>query len=255
MNRPRAFTLIEVMLSLVILVILASSIGWAVREMRDKTMVLRRASEDLTISTSLFDLLDASITNSVALNPVDGSAGIRGTPESIDIVSRGVLADLDAEASSLAGLTRLRINFDPQSPELTVGRASASSAASMQPVSERIEFMRFRYHDGQQWSDSFDSRDQGRLPLAVEVSVWFVTALDERAEPADPDQPSTIPEDAPEADPFEFDGMGAPVRSDIEQSSETPQRRPDRYRIFSVLDAPQFEEAPADFDFPTGGAQ
>jgi hypothetical protein len=217
-------------------------------------MVLRRASDDLTVSTSLFDLLDASITSSVSLNPVDGSAGIRGTSESIDIVSRGVLADLDADASSLAGLTRLRIDFDAEDPTLSIGRAAASSAVTMQPVSERIEFIRFRYHDGQQWSDSFDSSTQGRLPLAVEVSLWFVTALDERAEPAESDQSPAFAADTEEPDPFEFDGMGAPVRRDIEQPEQSPQQRPDRYRIFSVLDAPPIDEAPADVDFPNGGA-
>jgi len=255
MNRLRAFTLMEVMLSLVILLILASSIGWAVREMRDKTMVLRRASDDLTLSTSLFELLDAAMTSSVALNPVNGTAGIRGTPDTIEIVSRGVLADLDADASSLAGLTRLRINFDPQVPVLAVGRAAASSAAAMQPVSQRVEFIRFRYHDGQQWSDSFDSRDQGRLPVAVEVSLWFASALDERAEPSDAEPTSRFAADAQETDPFEFDGMGAPIRSDIEQSVPNPQRRPDRYRIFSVLDAPLLDEGPADIEFPIGGVQ
>ena len=242
MTRRPAFTLVEVLLSLVILIILASSLGWAVREMREKTMVLRRASDDLTVCTAIFDLLDSSITSSVALDPISGSAGIRGTAESIDIVSRGVLADLEADSASLAGLTRLRIDFDAQSLITSLGRSGAAGAPNMQPVSRRIERMRFRYHDGQEWADSFDSGARGRLPVAVEVSVWLTTALQERATPPDTNATFGTPEPGKGQAPFEFDGMGAPVRGDIEVESDVSQRRPDRFRIFSVLDAPPLEQ-------------
>lgn len=252
MIRRPAFTLVEVLLSLVILVVLASSLGWAVREMREKTMVLRRASDDLTVCTAIFDLLDASITSSVALDPMSGRAGVRGTAESIDIVARGVLADLDADSSSLAGLTRLRLSFDPQSLAMSVGRSAAADSPDMQTVSQRIERVRFRYHDGQEWTDSFDSGARGRLPVAVEVSVWLTTALQERATP--PVDSSALGERTPDEEeaPFEFDGMGAPVRGDIEGESELPQRRPDRFRIFSVLDAPPLDQQ-TDAMSPAGG--
>lgn len=243
MIRRRAFTLVEVLLSLVILFILASSLGWAVREMREKTMVLRRASDDLTVCTAIFDLLDASITSSVALDPISGRAGVRGTAESIDIVSRGVLADLEADSSSLAGLTRLRLDFDPQSLVMSLGRSGAASSPNMQPVSRRIERVRFRYHDGQEWTDSFDSGSQGRLPVAVEVSVWLTTALQERATLPDSSNPAfAMQEPDAENAPFEFDGMGAPVRGDLQAESDLPERRPDRFRIFSVLDAPPLDQ-------------
>lgn len=242
MIRRPAFTLVEVLLSLVILVILASSLGWAVREMREKTMVLRRASDDLTVCTTLFELLDGAITNSVALDPGSGRAGFRGTADSIDIVSRGVLADLDADPAALAGLIRLRIEFDPQALALRVGRSGASASTQMQPVSRRVERWRFRYHDGQQWTDSFDSRAQGGLPVAVEVSVWFATALNERATLPESNLRSGFASDAGVDDAFEFDGMGAPTRSDVEAVNPMPERRPDRFRIFSVLDAFPEEE-------------
>lgn len=236
---PVGFTLVEVMLSLVILAVLASSIGWAVREMREKAFVLRRGSDDLTVATSLFELIDASMTSSVALDPTNGSAGIRGTAESIEIVSRGVLADLEGDAAVLSGLTRLRVVFDPVGLELRIGRSDASSPVEMQPVSRRIEQMRFRYHDGQEWSDSFDSRGAGALPVAVEVSIWFATALDERAQLPE-EEPAFGTDEAGQApDPMEFEGMGAPLRSDIEEDRALIERRPDRFRIFRVLDGPR----------------
>lgn len=233
----RGFTLVEVLLSLVILIILASSIGWAVREMREKTMILRRVSDDLAVCTTIYELLDGAITNGLALAPGTGGAGIRGTADSIDIVSRGVLADLEADQGALAGLTRLRVEFDPRSPVLRVGRAGASGTPLMQPVSRRIERVRFRYHNGQEWSETFDSAAQGGLPVAIEVSIWIAVALQERADPPESDAIADTGASG-EIDPFEFDGMGAPIRGDLDEQRDVPERRPDRYRIFTVLDGP-----------------
>ena len=252
-QQGRAFTLVEVMLSMVIMLVLAGSIGWAVREMREKTFVLRRASDDLTVGTSVFELIDASMTSSVALDPTSGSAGIRGTGESIEIVSRGVLADLEGDTGALSGLTRLRVEFEPDALELRIGRSDASTAATLQPISQRIEQMRFRYHDGQQWTDSFDSRSAGTLPVAIEVSVWFVTALDERALPPESDTGLAPGGTASGSDPLDFEGMGAPVRSDFDEEPPLIERRPDRFRIFSVLDGPRVDQtAPPAIPVPGG---
>ncbi|MFG0291543.1 MAG: prepilin-type N-terminal cleavage/methylation domain-containing protein [Phycisphaerales bacterium JB050] len=238
MNRRHAFTLVEVILSLAILVVLASSIGWAVREMREKTMVLRRASDDLTLCTTVFDLLDSAVTNGLALDPTRGGAGIRGESDSIEIVSRGVLADLEGDISAFAGLTRLRIEFDPQALQLSIGRSAASESASLQPITRRIEHMRFRYHDGQQWVDSFDSRSNGGLPVAIEAAVWFTTPLEPFASLPESEIPFGLEDESVPAGAFEFDGMGAPMRSDFETEQALPERRPDRFRIFAVLDGP-----------------
>lgn len=40
-------------------------------------------------------------------------------------------------------------------------------------IAEAVGLVRFRYHDGTAWVDSFDSWERGRLPAAIEVSVWF----------------------------------------------------------------------------------
>ncbi len=245
MIHRRGFTLVEVLLSLVILIILASSIGWAVREMREKTMILRRVSDDLAVCTSIYELLDAAITNGLALDPGSGGAGIRGNSESIDIVSRGVLADLEADQGALAGLTRLRVEFDPRSPVLRVGRSGGTGTPSMQPVSRRIEHIRFRYHNGQEWGESFDSAAQGGLPVAIEVSIWIAGALQERADPPEPDAFADTGASG-ESDPFEFDGMGAPIRGDLDEQPDVPERRPDRFRIFTVLDGPVVDAARAE---------
>ncbi len=254
MIRRPAFTLIEVILSLAILVILASSIGWAVREMREKTMVLRRASDDLTLCTAVFDLLDSAITNGLALDPTRAGAGIRGDTDSIEIVSRSVLADLDGDIAAFAGLTRLRLEFDPQAPQLSIGRSAASQGASPQPITRRIEHLRFRYHDGQQWVDSFDSSASGALPVAIEIAVWFATPLSAFATPPESEIPFGLEDESTPGDPFEFDGMGAPMRNDLEAEQPTlPERRPDRFRIFAVLDGPTISEAMQSTELPIGG--
>lgn len=230
------FTLVEIIVSIVVLLVLAGSMGAAVMDMRKSAMVMRRASEDLAVGTDLFDQLDAAIMNSVALDPSTGGVGLAGGSSWIEIVSRGVLADLEGEQSTLAGLARTRVEFVPQVPELRIGRGGAGARPSMQTMSRRVDWVRFRYFDGTEWADEFDSSRSGRLPSAVEVAVWFVPALDGIASPrldlledAD-DQPAFAPSD--------FEGFGAPLRSEIEDTDPAvPGRAPSRYRVFGVLDS------------------
>jgi hypothetical protein len=41
----------------------------------------------------------------------------------------------------------------------------------MLPLSNRVAAVEFRYHDGSQWLESWDSAAQAALPLAIEVAV------------------------------------------------------------------------------------
>jgi prepilin-type N-terminal cleavage/methylation domain-containing protein len=241
-RKARAFTLIEVMVSMVILLILAGSIGWTVIEMREKAAVMRRASDDLSIATTMFEILDGALMNCVALDPTSGGAGVRGNSESLEVVSRGIVADLTGEGGALSGVIRTRFEFVPAIPELRIARSGASGGGSLEPVSRRVERVRFRFHDGSGWQDSFDSREAGGLPVAVEVAIWFATALEATARPS----VAGAGMDADEGfDPRDFEGFGAPMRGEFDDLADGPTRAPDRYRVFAVLDGPVDEDLQA----------
>src|SRR5699024_8856954 len=49
----------------------------------------------------------------------------------------------------------------------------ASGSGDSEVVSGRFSGCEFRYFDGREWVEQFDSQSAGRLPAAVEVSLWF----------------------------------------------------------------------------------
>ncbi len=61
----------------------------------------------------------------------------------------------------------------------------ASVAASAQMLAPEVTAAAFRYFDGSQWLESWDSSSQGALPLAVEVTLWLAPAAGE-----EPQQPA-----------------------------------------------------------------
>lgn len=50
---------------------------------------------------------------------------------------------------------------------------SAATGANDVLVAPEVTQLVFRYYDGSQLTDTWDMREQGKLPLAIEVSVWF----------------------------------------------------------------------------------
>jgi hypothetical protein len=103
--------------------------------------------------------------------------------------------------------------------------------------------VRFRYHDGDGWSDSFDSLAHNHLPVAVEVAVWYHPWPGDRQTPVSGDALGA------ESDRLTFDTTGgfddaAFARSSDMDSFDEP--RPDRFRIITIPDAS------ADDPFATG---
>lgn len=74
-----------------------------------------------------------------------------------------------------------------------IGRAGA---ATMLPGP--VGAVAFRYFDGESWWDSFDSIERGRLPMLVEVSVWFGGVAS--AEGAEGEDAAAIAVELPPAD-------------------------------------------------------
>ena len=94
--------------------------------------------------------------------------------------------------------------------------------------------MRFRYYDGTRWLESFDSLQEGRLPIAVEVMVWF------RPWPGDLQAEDREMPDTETAERRTFDSSGGfdelafARASDLDQFDEPA---PDRFRVITIPDA------------------
>ncbi|HSG71088.1 MAG TPA: type II secretion system protein GspJ [Planctomycetaceae bacterium] len=78
----------------------------------------------------------------------------------------------DAETSSATGLARM----DGDALELMfsaneMGFEDASSSGQTQVLAPEVTSLSFRYFDGFEWTDSWDSRAMERLPNAVEVTL------------------------------------------------------------------------------------
>ena len=74
-------------------------------------------------------------------------------------------------------------------------------------VATGVAALRFRFFDGEGWSDSFDSSKSGTLPVAIEVGVWSASG-------------------------------GAASTGEVGKDIGAVMRAPDRWRLITVPDGP-----------------
>jgi hypothetical protein len=118
--------------------------------------------------------------------------------------------------------------------------AAPAAFAVTAPLGGSIAKVRFRYHDGEAWRDDFDSLALNRLPVAVEVAVWFELP-DELRESAQP----------PADEQASLDGAIAP-RADFGAPDEESLPPPDRVRVIAIPGSaePDSDEPSAAGDAP-----
>ncbi|GAG36429.1 unnamed protein product, partial [marine sediment metagenome] len=80
---------------------------------------------------------------------------------SLENLSYGSFSD----PSKLSGMSGLD-NFNEMEDSEEVIRRSFHLA--------QVEWAKFRYFDGNQWTSAWDSRVQGELPVAIEMSLWLL---------------------------------------------------------------------------------
>jgi prepilin-type N-terminal cleavage/methylation domain-containing protein len=192
--RRRGFTLVEVIVSIVLLSLLTAGVATLISDLR----LRRDAILDLGAANRAADALIAAIESDLPTTFVatrDGQPGISGNATSLTIRSSVTPLSLDADATPTGEHTRSRFAFERASGVLKAARGPASQEPSPTDMTDRLADLRFRYHDGQAWRSSFDSAASGTLPVAVEVIVLFGGRGDDTPGPRNTD--ADLPTDAP----------------------------------------------------------
>ncbi|MCC6285345.1 MAG: hypothetical protein IT439_08605 [Phycisphaerales bacterium] len=247
MARLPAFSLIEVIIGIAMLTALSGVLWTFLIDLRRQKESLSERGASLHASEVLFERLESDLAGCIAGTPSLGG-GVKGTNDEITLLARGVTPPLRSGSIPAGDLQGSAFRFDAKSGTLFARRWDALGAqpdTEWEVVGEGFARVRFRYHDGRGWRETFDASQAG-LPGAIEVAVWLRTA--EPAPAPEPDAPPPIrpaprrmtvhaddgPDEAPLADaslPEEQEGEP--------ELPPPPAREPDRVRVMVVPDGPR----------------
>ncbi len=226
----KGFTLVEVLVAIGLLLALSgvlSGLLFGLMERRDRVAIeaARQGAVDV-----LFAEIDGALVGAFVEGP-DG-AGIVGSERGVRIMSRGVRV---SPGSGLGDVVGIEFVHDPSRRVLMARRFQPGDAtgAVMEVAATDVARVRVRYLDGAAWKSSFDSGTLGRLPAAVEVSVWFDDAAASGAEEA------TRGGAEGEDGDLELEAEG--LLEDSEGDGPAPSRR----RVMVVPDGPEVGNLPA----------
>jgi hypothetical protein len=181
-----------------------------------------------TAATTLVENLEGDLSVCLVGDATNG-AGIEGDNERVRILVRGVPGALaergSADPDVVGDLQVVEYRHDPWSRRVETRKGPLDEPGDFAPIGAEIARLRFRYHDGSNWLDQFDSLGSGTLPVAVEVMVWFHP------------WPGDVPTEEEEAESEfggGFDELAFARESDLDRYDEPA---PDRFRVITVPDA------------------
>ncbi len=214
--RRVGFTLFEVLVSVGLITLLVIAMAAFLSDaLRIRTRVGDRVSRGLAAEATITEVERALATCIVADR--EFGSGIRGDESSIDVLRVGLatwrLGTLEP-TQAFVPIERCRVRFLPGEGHVAIGRDEREPT----PIPGELHRVAFRYFDGKAWVTSFDSAAAGRLPVAVEVSIWLEAP---RGEP--------VVEERPETD-------------EIAAATPPPTVPPDRRRVIAIPD-PAGEDA------------
>ncbi len=165
--RRCAFTLVEVLISLGVLAMLTSALGAFMIDLRNQTALLRDLSMDRRGAETLFQFLDEHLAAPIGIT-AEHEPGIVGESDSLVVFFRQIFPGEEG-----MGVVRgVRVEFDEEAGELWI--ADPGESGTRELLSDRVELMRIRYHDGEGWVERFAPSAERSLPAAVEVGLWFL---------------------------------------------------------------------------------
>lgn len=247
MARLPAFSLIEVIIGIAMLTALSGVLWTFLIDLRRQQESLSERGASLHASEVLFERLESDLAGCIAGTPSLGG-GVKGTNDEITLLARGVTPPLRSGSIPAGDLQGSAFRFDAESGTLFARRWDALGAepdAEWEVVGEGFARVRFRYHDGRGWRETFDASQAG-LPGAIEVAVWLRAA--EPAPAPEPDAPPSIRPAPRRMTVHADDGPGEAPLADASLSEEQegepelpppPAREPDRVRVMVVPDGPR----------------
>ena len=228
MSTRRGFTLMEVLVALALIgALFAALFTFHYQLLDSRDAALRAAARDSGVD-QLFESVETAMQTSLA-------EGFSGTAERLDVSCRGVSLFARGDRR-LRDVERRTYRVDAAAARVMLTRSVAGETASDGEILSGAWLVRFRYHDGESWSDAFRGSGDAALPVLVEVAVWFDGPADDDVR-ADVDEEDALDElDSDEWDEFgdeeemfdEFDG--GPLDEEVD-------RRPDRLRVIAIPDA------------------
>jgi prepilin-type N-terminal cleavage/methylation domain-containing protein len=242
----RAFSLIEVLVAVALLAAVAGILYSFLSGLAASRARALKYARQQSAASVLIERVEADLSSCLVGDSATG-AGVAGDEREIRILSRGVAAGLaergagDPRVLGDLQASEYRFNESGRVIEARKGAVSTDAAGDAEPfwpVSDELFRVRFRYYDGAQWRESFDSLAAGRLPHAVEIAIWF------RPWPGPPDDALPSEEEDDFAARLTFDAGGGFDESEFaalgESEIEIPP--PDRVRVIAVPD-PEGEES------------
>lgn len=234
----RAFSLIEVLVAVALVAGLAMAMSgfiWGVRLRRDS--IATDAAWLQGIAT-LFAHIEADVLTCVAGEA--GQAGIQGGPDSLRLLTRGVGLVWGGQGPDVGDMQGVEYVFSASRVSGTRWRgASREGDLGDDTIIEGVGLVRFRYFDQGQWVTRFDSAQAGRLPAAIEISVWFVAPPD--LEPEAIEEPeASMPVVEPEFD-ASVQANGPTLKGAVVDANDGVTSRPanpDRVRVIAIPDGP-----------------
>ena len=252
----RAFTLMETLVALGLLLVLVGAVfafGMNLTASRDRLAAHMRRSQAIRV---FLDRLEQDLHTALASDAGQG-AGIVGDASSIRLLSRSVGAMGQAQGIALVmgDLQRSAYRWDSGGKSLQASRGGPDGAAAWNTIADDLGWVQWRYHDGRGWVTTFDSGVTRRLPVAVEVAIWYVSPESEADRAAAEAQDEPAPDGLPNPDSTDEFGSVLGSRAPADESGHRSESsatkaadeahrnwpRPDRVRLIIIPDAPDFE--------------
>lgn len=167
-------TLIEMLVAIALLSVLLGGVFAFWQNLtagRDRISTYVRREQAARV---FLDRLESQLTCTMVSDARHGS-GVVGRPFALRLLTRGVAVDRSpaGEASGLGDLQVVEYEFDRSANRLRARSGPADDPGPWVVVAEDLGLVRFRYHDGRGWAGSYDAAGRNRLPVAIEVAMWF----------------------------------------------------------------------------------
>lgn len=180
-SHRRCFTLLEVLISITLaMALLGAVFGFLFNLLATRRRVIEFVAQQRAASV-LIERIERDLVFTLVGDSRSG-AGIQGDASSLRLLTRSVAVNLADQAGRgrevFGDLQAIQYRFDETQKKLQVGRTarsptSGASSPSLEDLGGNIFRVRFRYYDGDTWLETYDSRQAGQLPVAIEIAFWF----------------------------------------------------------------------------------